>query len=339
MHAIYVVWAIVAARNAHRRSLMAPTPWAVVAAFLLGPIVMLVGAQVTGPLGAAVFVVGIALAVGGFIVGQLVLGRTVSSSGGQGRIFLAWLIIDYGTAVYGSFIVRYTDTRAQVIAYGIVQIGFVLIGAALAWTAMTRLDRVVSRVPPSDQRRQRRRAVEPWRRLRAGRGHGPGGSVVGIGSGDRIRPGVGSLVTVRHAAGRRTLDFVPELIEHGQVAGREIDVALAASCLDVFESAAELRDRGAERDLGIDLQVAGDVDDREQQVAQLVGGRIPVAAARGRDDLVGFLGDLGQRARRRRASRSRCRAAFFWALYAYDSDGSDDGMPSKMLVRDPSRRA
>jgi len=143
VHAVYVVWAIVAARNAHRRSLMAPTPWAVVASFLMGPLVAVVGLRLGGPLGAAVLVVGIAMTICGFIVGQLVLGRTVTSLGGQGRIFLGWLVVDFMTGIIAAISVRYSNSRIQVIAFGSVQLMFVAISAAMAWTAMTRLDRTV----------------------------------------------------------------------------------------------------------------------------------------------------------------------------------------------------
>jgi hypothetical protein len=161
VHAVYVAWAIVAARNAHRRSLMAPTPWAVVASFLLGPAVMLVGWRVGGPLGAAIFVVGLAMAFGGFLVGQLVLGRTVTALGGQGRIFLGWLLADVAMGIVGAVCIRFTDTRAQLIAFGCVQMLFVAASAILAWTAMTRFDRTVreyhavSNSPTADAQRDR----------------------------------------------------------------------------------------------------------------------------------------------------------------------------------------
>ena len=51
----------------------------------------------------------------------------------------------------------------------------------------------------------------------------------------------------------------------------------------------------AQAGFGIDVEVAGDVDDREQQVAQLVGGGVGVAAAGSAHQLVGFLRDLRQR--------------------------------------------
>lgn len=143
VHAVYVLWAVVAVRNAHRRSILTPTPWAVVAAFLTGPIVCGVGVKIAGPFGAAVLTVGVLMTIGGFIIGQLVLGRTVSALGGQGRIFLGWLLIDVCMGVFTAFVASRSDTRLQVVADGVVQTGFTLVSAAVAWTAMARLDQTI----------------------------------------------------------------------------------------------------------------------------------------------------------------------------------------------------
>jgi hypothetical protein len=141
VHAVFVVWATVASRNAYRRSIMAPTPWAVVAAFLGGPAIIAAGIGLGGPFGDAVLAVGIALAIGGFIVGQLVLGRTVSEMGGRGRIFLIWVIVDIGAILVGLFVTTHTAARLQLMVDGVVQIGITVLNAMLAWLAMTRLDR------------------------------------------------------------------------------------------------------------------------------------------------------------------------------------------------------
>ena len=141
VHAVLVVWATVASRNAYRRSIMAPTPWAVVASFLGGPIVIAAGIGIGGPLGDAVLAVGIALAVGGFIVGQLVLGRTVSEMGGRGRVFLIWVIVDIGAVLIGLFVSTHTAPRVQLIVDVVAQVGITVINAMLAWVAMSRLDR------------------------------------------------------------------------------------------------------------------------------------------------------------------------------------------------------
>jgi hypothetical protein len=141
VHAVFVVWATVASRNAYRRSIMAPTPWAVVAAFLGGPAIIAAGIGLGGPFGDAVLAVGIALAIGGFIVGQLVLGRTVSEMGGRGRIFLIWVIVDIGAVLIGLFVSTHTAPRLQLMVDGIAQVGITLLNATLGWFAMTRLDR------------------------------------------------------------------------------------------------------------------------------------------------------------------------------------------------------
>lgn len=141
VHAVFVVWATVASRNAYRRSIMAPTPWAVVAAFLGGPAVIAAGLGIGGPFGDAVLAVGIALAVGGFIVGQLVLGRTVSEMGGRGRVFLIWVIADIGAILIALFVSTHTAPRLQLMVDGIAQVGITIINAMLSWIAMTRLDR------------------------------------------------------------------------------------------------------------------------------------------------------------------------------------------------------
>ncbi len=141
VHAVFVVWATVASRNAYRRSIMAPTPWAVVASFLGGPVVLAAGIGLGGPFGDAVLAVGIALAVGGFIVGQLVLGRTVSEMNGRGRVFLVWVIADIAAILIGLFVTTHTGGRLQVVIDGVTQGGITVINAMLAWVAMTRLDR------------------------------------------------------------------------------------------------------------------------------------------------------------------------------------------------------
>ncbi len=141
VHFAYAVWAVVAARNAYRRSILAPNPWAVVGAFSIGPIFIAIGALLTGPFGAAVLTIGLILAVAGFVVGQLVLGRTVSALGGNGRIFLEWMILDFGFALFAAFISANSTNRIQIVAFGVAQTAMAILGAALAWVAMTRLDR------------------------------------------------------------------------------------------------------------------------------------------------------------------------------------------------------
>ncbi|MEO7397391.1 MAG: hypothetical protein ABIW84_02400 [Ilumatobacteraceae bacterium] len=143
VHLAYVIWATLAARNAYRRSIMAPTPLAVVSSFLLGPITAGTGFLLNGPFGAAVLVVGLVMTVCGYIVGQLVLGRTVASLGGRGRIFLTWMLVDIGMGVFAAFISANSTNRIQIVVLGVAQTAMALIGASLAWTAMTRLDRTI----------------------------------------------------------------------------------------------------------------------------------------------------------------------------------------------------
>lgn len=141
VHAVYLVWATVASLNAYRRSIMAPTPWAVLAAFLGGPAIIAAGIAIGGPFGDAVLAVGIALAGGGFIVGQLVLGRTVAALGGQGRIFFSWLVADLAALLIGLFVSVHTSPQAQLVVGGVALAGITLGNAWLAWLAMTSLDR------------------------------------------------------------------------------------------------------------------------------------------------------------------------------------------------------
>ena len=140
VHLAYVVWAVVAARNAYRRSIMAPTPWAVLTSFLGGPAVVAGGTTLTGPFGAAVLAVGIVLTVCGFVIGQLILGRTVSSLGGRGRIFLTWMMVDVAAGLFTWYTAAVANSRIQTVAFAVFQAGLALLSACLAWTAMTRLD-------------------------------------------------------------------------------------------------------------------------------------------------------------------------------------------------------
>ena len=96
-----------------------------------------------------------------------------------------------------------------------------------------------------------------------------------------------------------------ERVERRQVGAGEVDATLARQRLDRLEAAAELGRRGARRQLGVDVGVAGDVDGGHDEVAELVGDAVGVA---GRDRLA-QLGRAPRRpwpaGRRRRASRSR----------------------------------
>ncbi|MEO6123653.1 MAG: hypothetical protein ABIR32_08055 [Ilumatobacteraceae bacterium] len=141
VHVVYVVWAVVAARNAFRRSIMAPSPWAVLSAFMLGPVVVVGSLGFTGPFGAAVLTIGIVATIAGFVIGQLILGRTVSSLGGRGRIFLTWMVVDFTCGLFAWYTSAISNDAVQTVALVVLQAGIALLGSALAWTAMTRLDR------------------------------------------------------------------------------------------------------------------------------------------------------------------------------------------------------
>ncbi|HRE00849.1 MAG TPA: hypothetical protein PLV68_06090, partial [Ilumatobacteraceae bacterium] len=141
VHAMYVVWAIVAARNAHRRSILAPTPWAVIGAFLSGPVIVGISASLSGPFGAAVLTIGVTASIAGFIVGQLVLGRTVAALDGRGRIFTHWLGVDILTGVLVSITSLIELRPLETVILAVVQTAVVLLNATLAWNAMSTLDR------------------------------------------------------------------------------------------------------------------------------------------------------------------------------------------------------
>ncbi|HEY4331661.1 MAG TPA: hypothetical protein VGM78_03790, partial [Ilumatobacteraceae bacterium] len=154
-HCAYIVWAIVASINARRKSIMAPPAIAVAGAFLAGPALAMAGVAIGKEPGAAVSVTGGVLAVGGYIIAQLVLGRTVSALGGRGQIFVGWMIVDAATVTVAILLSRYTATPVELFAYGLVQMALGILAAALAWTAMTRLDRVCrAQEPPFIGRRR-----------------------------------------------------------------------------------------------------------------------------------------------------------------------------------------
>ncbi len=153
---LYVLWAIVAAVNARRRTIMAPPAIAIMAAFLLGPSVAFAGQRVGKEFGSALELVGGVMTIGGYIIGQLVLGRTVNSLGGRGQIFLGWMIVDsLGVGVAG-FVGYYSKAVVQILGLGVLEMGLGVAAAALAWTAMSRLDRVTRADEPAlfSRRRQ-----------------------------------------------------------------------------------------------------------------------------------------------------------------------------------------
>ena len=95
------------------------------------------------------------------------------------------------------------------------------------------------------------------------------------------------------------LGRVPQLVERREVEVAQRDALGRRLALDAGEAAAELGVGGAERGLGLDPLLARDVDEHEQQVAELLGPR-PVAAVGGLAQLVGLLDDLVEHALDRR---------------------------------------
>ena len=113
----------------------------------------------------------------------------------------------------------------------------------------------------------------------------------------------------RRAAARMRLGLLPQrvhLLERGVDRRR---AALGQPALDVVEAVAEAMRRRAQLALGIDAEVAREVDDREQQVADLARQLAASVSPRRAPllDLAQLLAHLGERAARRRASRTRPR--------------------------------
>jgi len=148
LYATYVLWAIVAAINARRRSLLVPRAWSVIGCFLLGPAVLVAGAGLRHTYGAAVILVGLGITGLGFIIGQTVLGRTVSALGGRGGVFLSWLLVGVAMNLFLGFVSLHTNTQIQVVAAGVIQTCFAIANGALAWTAMSRLDHAARAIDP-----------------------------------------------------------------------------------------------------------------------------------------------------------------------------------------------
>src|SRR5581483_11243466 len=95
----------------------------------------------------------------------------------------------------------------------------------------------------------------------------------------------------------RLLRFFPVSVELFQ---RELSLPSAVLFLhaffDVIEALRELVDRPAERALGIDLEVAREIHEREEAIAHLFLDRVGVLLFDGGFELAEFLADLGARA-------------------------------------------
>ena len=88
-------------------------------------------------------------------------------------------------------------------------------------------------------------------------------------------------------------------------AARRSMLACRGQRLDAFEAATELGRRAARRQLGVDVDVAGDVHGGDHEIAELVRDACLVTAGDRLAQLGELLVDLGQRTVDGRASRSR----------------------------------
>ena len=140
VHCLYVCWAILAAVNARRRTLLAPSGWAVAAAFLAGTVFFALGPRLNNTLGVTAVVVASAVTYVGFIIGQLLLGRSVVALGGSGRIFLLWLLAEFGLGACVAYVSRLARNNVQLLTIGGLLALFALLSSAFAWLAMARLD-------------------------------------------------------------------------------------------------------------------------------------------------------------------------------------------------------
>ncbi len=140
VHCLYVVWAIVASINARRRTLLAPSALAVTAAFLAGTLLFAIAPRVHDSLGVATVVIASGVTYVGFIIGQLLLGRAVVALGGSGRIFLTWLLVEFGLGACVAYVSRLARNNTQLLTFGGVLALFALSSSACAWIATARLD-------------------------------------------------------------------------------------------------------------------------------------------------------------------------------------------------------
>ena len=101
------------------------------------------------------------------------------------------------------------------------------------------------------------------------------------------------------------LHLVPQGVERGQVGGADVDAALGRERFDAGEAGLELRGRAAQRQLGVDAEVPGGVDDGEQQVAEFLGDRVDRTLADRPRSVRRAPRASSPAGRRRRPSRSR----------------------------------
>src|SRR5262245_56693657 len=92
---------------------------------------------------------------------------------------------------------------------------------------------------------------------------------------------------------RAGLGLFPQLVELGERRALEGTPLFCEASLDVVKTIAEAPGGHAKLPLGIDAQVAGEIDGREQQVADLARGGRGVFLAHGALDFGDLLADLG----------------------------------------------
>ncbi len=148
VHVMYVVWGIVAAVNARRRTLLAVSPWGVAAAFASGTVLLLFTSTEDSTFATTMFGIVVGVIYIGFIIGQLLLGRSAVALGSSGRFFLSWLIVEFGLGSCIAYVSRVARDDMQLLTFGGVLTGFAVASTMLAWFAMTRFDH--SCVPETD---------------------------------------------------------------------------------------------------------------------------------------------------------------------------------------------
>src|SRR6185295_3172543 len=84
----------------------------------------------------------------------------------------------------------------------------------------------------------------------------------------------------------------PELFELGEGQTGQLPALVPGGFFHRREAPAEPFDGGVQRALGIDAREPGDVDDREEQIAQLVAERVAASLAERLRDLAELLVDL-----------------------------------------------
>ena len=137
---LYVVWAIIAAMNARRRTLLAPSAWTVAASFLAGTVLFALGSRLNDTVGVTGLIIASAFTYVGYIVGQLLLGRSLVALGRSGRIFMMWLIVDFGLGATVAYVSRLARNEVQLITFGGLLAGLALLSTSFAWLAMSRMD-------------------------------------------------------------------------------------------------------------------------------------------------------------------------------------------------------